>query len=63
MLSAVAALTVLSMVAYGAVAVLLWRIATRAAVGPGVRYAIRFTAGLLLFVLVMLWSGVVSSGS
>ena len=60
--SAVAALTVLSVIAYCAVAVLLWRFATRPSMGPTGRLALRFTAALLLFVLVVfVWSSRVMS--
>lgn len=55
--SPAAVLTVLSMVAYCAVAVLLWRVATQPFVGVRGRLALRVTAGLLLFVLmVFLWT-------
>ena len=54
--SANTALTVLSLVAYFAAVVPLWRFATQQSDRPRLRLALRITAALLLFALIFLWS-------
>ena len=49
-------LTVLSMAAYCAVVVMLWRFSIQPSVGARVRAALRLLAGALLFALVILWT-------
>ena len=49
-------LTVLSMAAYCAVVVMLWRFSIQPSVGARVRSVLRLLAGALLFALVFLWT-------
>jgi hypothetical protein len=49
-------LTALSLVAYFAVVVMLWRFSMQPSVGSRVRTTLRLLAAAVLFLLVFLWS-------
>jgi hypothetical protein len=56
-------LTALSLVAYLAVVVMLWRFSMQPSVGSTVRATLRLFAAALLFGLVFLWSSELAAGS